>query len=282
MFGGIFDHRYDKGGKLRFVDVDGDKIIFESNGRKWTITKGGLDIKIASLKTHGDREKRLSEWENLRSDAEMRLDINRRIRDAQSKESLGQRIARLEKERQSSPQQAQQGKQTEKTTAARKEKQKPNKKAQSRPKGNEDLDMLIKDTIRGKYGNGIDRRRALGDRYEEVQKGVNEWMRKKKSKAEERPVPMAKTKLVDPRSGAESEEAVPSWVGRSDEDNLSDYGTEPESARYVANDGSHPDEMHQDERLSPRAPYDELEDVEPDENEMDRILRLARRYPAQR
>ena len=42
------------------------------------------------------------------------------------------------------------------------------------------IDELAKEVIEGKYGNGAERKKALGDRYDEVQKRVNELMQKPK------------------------------------------------------------------------------------------------------
>lgn len=44
-----------------------------------------------------------------------------------------------------------------------------------------DIDAAARDVIRGKYGNGAERKAALGDDYAEVQKRVNELMKKEKS-----------------------------------------------------------------------------------------------------
>lgn len=41
---------------------------------------------------------------------------------------------------------------------------------------NADIEELARDVIRGKYGNGQDRRKALGELYEMVQSRVNELM----------------------------------------------------------------------------------------------------------
>ena len=38
---------------------------------------------------------------------------------------------------------------------------------------NDELLTLVKKTIRGDFGNGADRRKALGSNYEEVQRQVN-------------------------------------------------------------------------------------------------------------
>lgn len=51
------------------------------------------------------------------------------------------------------------------------------KKAEDKP----DLAELAKEVIRGKHGNGEDRKKALGDQYDEVQKKVNEILKKNKS-----------------------------------------------------------------------------------------------------
>lgn len=45
-----------------------------------------------------------------------------------------------------------------------------------------DVDAAARDVIRGKYGNGAERRKALGDDYEMIQKRVNELMKSEKSK----------------------------------------------------------------------------------------------------
>lgn len=42
------------------------------------------------------------------------------------------------------------------------------------------IDKLVKDTIAGKYGNGSERKKKLGDYYDEVQKRVNEQLNGKK------------------------------------------------------------------------------------------------------
>lgn len=47
--------------------------------------------------------------------------------------------------------------------------------------GNNDiqyLNNLVRDTLRGKYGNGVDRRKALGKHYDAVQKEINRLYRK--------------------------------------------------------------------------------------------------------
>lgn len=44
-------------------------------------------------------------------------------------------------------------------------------------KANNELDQTALDVIRGKYGNGAERRKALGDRYEEIQARVNQIMK---------------------------------------------------------------------------------------------------------
>lgn len=47
--------------------------------------------------------------------------------------------------------------------------------------GNNDiqyLNNLLRDTLRGKYGNGADRRKALGKHYDAVQKEINRLYRK--------------------------------------------------------------------------------------------------------
>ena len=40
------------------------------------------------------------------------------------------------------------------------------------------LNNLVRDTLRGKYGNGVDRRKALGKHYDAVQKEINRLYRK--------------------------------------------------------------------------------------------------------
>lgn len=45
------------------------------------------------------------------------------------------------------------------------------------------IDELAKEVIEGKYGNGAERKKALGDRYDEVQKRVNELMQKPKDES---------------------------------------------------------------------------------------------------
>jgi len=45
-------------------------------------------------------------------------------------------------------------------------------------KKSSDLDTMVNDVIRGKYGNGEARKKALGDKYAEVQKAVNEKLGK--------------------------------------------------------------------------------------------------------
>ena len=51
--------------------------------------------------------------------------------------------------------------------------------------GSDDDDKAADDVIKGKYGNGADRKKALGDRYEAVQKKVNEKLKDKKLKHSE-------------------------------------------------------------------------------------------------
>lgn len=48
-----------------------------------------------------------------------------------------------------------------------------------------DVDAAARDVIRGKYKNGAERKAALGEDYEMVQKRVNELMKKEKSKKTE-------------------------------------------------------------------------------------------------
>lgn len=40
-----------------------------------------------------------------------------------------------------------------------------------------DIDAVARDVIQGKYGNGDDRKKALGEDYSMVQKRVNELMK---------------------------------------------------------------------------------------------------------
>lgn len=44
------------------------------------------------------------------------------------------------------------------------------------------IDELVQDVLAGKYGDGIERRKALGDKYDEVQAKVNEHYKKEKQK----------------------------------------------------------------------------------------------------
>lgn len=48
------------------------------------------------------------------------------------------------------------------------------------PKETINVEAVAKDVIRGKYGNGEDRKKALGENYTEVQKLVNQLLKKKK------------------------------------------------------------------------------------------------------
>ncbi len=75
--------------------------------------------------------------------------------------------------------------------------------------GGKSTDELARLVIRGKLGNGKARKEALGDRYAEVQKRVNELMSGSGKKA----------KVKDERGGTKEIE-IPDWVRRSDEMNL--------------------------------------------------------------
>lgn len=68
---------------------------------------------------------------------------------------------------------------------------------------------LAKLTIKGKLGNGKARKSALGSRYSEVQKKVNEL-----------PSGSSKKVKVDDERGGKKEIEIPAWVGRADELNL--------------------------------------------------------------
>lgn len=74
-------------------------------------------------------------------------------------------------------------------------------------------DMVLK----GRLGNGKKRKEALGDKYAEVQKLVNE--KTKKYKAYKEKLAAKKVKIDDERGGKKEVE-IPSWVGRADELNL--------------------------------------------------------------
>ena len=50
---------------------------------------------------------------------------------------------------------------------------------------NKSVDELANEVIEGKYGNGIERKNALGDRYSEVQKRVNELINNQKKSVDE-------------------------------------------------------------------------------------------------
>ncbi len=75
--------------------------------------------------------------------------------------------------------------------------------------GGKSTDELARLVIRGKFGTGKARKEALGDRYAEVQKRVNELMSGSGKKA----------KVKDERGGTKEIE-IPDWVRRSDEMNL--------------------------------------------------------------
>lgn len=92
-------------------------------------------------------------------------------------------------------------------------KQSPTSKKQN-PLAALSVDELARLVINGKLGSGKSRKEALGDRYSEVQKRVNELLSGSKKKATAK-----KVKINDERGGKKVVE-IPSWVGRSDEDNL--------------------------------------------------------------
>lgn len=68
---------------------------------------------------------------------------------------------------------------------------------------------LAKLTIKDKLGNGKARKSALGSRYSEVQKKVNELLSGSSKKVK-----------VDDERGGKKEIEIPAWVGRADELNL--------------------------------------------------------------
>ena len=68
---------------------------------------------------------------------------------------------------------------------------------------------LAKLAIKGKFGNGKARKAALGSRYSEVQKKINELLSGSSKKVK-----------VDDERGGKKEVEIPAWVGRADELNL--------------------------------------------------------------
>lgn len=85
---------------------------------------------------------------------------------------------------------------------------------------------LAKLVIKGKFGNGKARKEALGDRFSEVQKKVNELLSGSPKKAK-----------VNDERGGKKEVEIPSWVGRSDEENFkmqSVAPSVPESTRDIS------------------------------------------------
>ena len=68
---------------------------------------------------------------------------------------------------------------------------------------------LAKLAIKGKFGNGKARKEALGSRYSEVQKKINELLSGSSKKVK-----------VDDERGGKKEVEIPAWVGRADELNL--------------------------------------------------------------
>lgn len=70
-------------------------------------------------------------------------------------------------------------------------------------------EVLAKLAIRGKFGNGKARKEALGSRYSEVQKKINELLSGSSKKVK-----------VDDERGGKKEVEIPAWVGRADELNL--------------------------------------------------------------
>lgn len=111
--------------------------------------------------------------------------------------------------------------------------------------GGKSTDELARLVIRGKLGSGKARKEALGDRYAEVQKRVNELMSGSGKKA----------KVKDERGGTKEIE-VPDWVRRSDEVNLQMSPIEsriPKSKRDISASGERPQKLPSEDEL-----YDEL------------------------
>lgn len=88
------------------------------------------------------------------------------------------------------------------------------------------VEELAKLVIKGKFGNGKARKEALGDRFSEVQKKVDELLTGSPKKAK-----------VNDERGGKKEVEIPSWVGRSDEENFkmqSVAPSVPESTRDIS------------------------------------------------
>lgn len=88
------------------------------------------------------------------------------------------------------------------------------------------VEELAKLVIKGKFGNGKARKEALGDRLSEVQKKVNELLSGSPKKVK-----------VNDERGGKKEVEIPSWVGRSDDENFkmqSVAPSVPESTRDIS------------------------------------------------
>lgn len=64
----------------------------------------------------------------------------------------------------------------------------PNTETTNNDIANKSVDELAREVIAGKYGNGVDRKNALGSRYNEVQAKVNEILNANNTKTETKPV----------------------------------------------------------------------------------------------
>lgn len=130
--------------------------------------------------------------------------------------------------------------------------------------GDKSIEELANMVIRGKFGNGKARKEALGDKYAEVQKLVNEKMAASKVK---------KAKIKDERGGTKEVE-IPSWVGKPDD------LTKPIESKKTYVDTSDLNLSN----LSPKGLRSSYQNEEypflEDESEFDRLLRRMHRQTA--
>lgn len=97
-----------------------------------------------------------------------------------------------------------------------------------------DVDAAAMDVIRGKYKNGEERKRILGEDYDMIQKRVNELMKKGVGKtAKEAAKEKAEAKEEEKKEGASSKK------NRSFDEAYKDYkGTKKKSAKHSDDYGS--------------------------------------------
>lgn len=130
--------------------------------------------------------------------------------------------------------------------------------------GDKSIEELANMVIRGKFGNGKARKEALGDKYAEVQRLVNEKMAASKAK---------KAKIKDERGGTKEVE-IPSWVGKPDD------LTKPIESKAPYVDTSDLNLSN----LSPKGLRSSYQNEEypflEDESEFDRLLRRMHRQTA--